>query len=353
MKGKRIILIGEADSKRTEFFLKAAVSQQVSVDFYTWSEWSTKNIEGGVVKIDPPSFHAYNILTLSDKIKEYKEQLFELEEMGQKKGARFLNPPTEILQLLDKVACKEKLQKHHVAVTTMVAKQVRNYMELKALMMERKLYSVFLKPVYGSGAAGILALSMNPVKGNVVAYTAACVEGDVLFQQKNIRKITEEKEVEQLVNAITSLDTIVERWYPKATLAGEPFDFRVLWQFGRMEYLVARKSASPITNLHLNNGAVSLEDVLHSKETWNQGDIQKEIEKLCEEAMTLFPRVNVAGLDVMLDKKAGKPRIIEINGQGDLLYQDIYGENRIYREQIRKMIGKDERGTQNGMAQCK
>ena len=278
MKGKRIILIGEADSKRTEFFLKAAASQQVSVDFYEWSEWRTKNIEGGVVKIDPPSFHAYNILTLSDKIKEYEEQLFELDEMGQKKGVRFLNPPAEILQLLDKVACKEKLQKHHVAVTTMVAKQVRNYMELKALMMERKLYSVFLKPVYGSGAAGILALSMNPVKGNVVAYTAACIEDDVLFQQKNIRKITEEKEVELLVNAITSLETIVERWYPKATLEGEPFDFRVLWQFGRMEYLVARKSASPITNLHLNNGAVSLEDVLHSKETWNQGNIQKEIE---------------------------------------------------------------------------
>ena len=340
MKGKRIILIGEADSKRTEFFLKAAVSQQVSVDFYTWSEWSTKNIEGGVVKIDPPSFHAYNILTLSDKIKEYEEQLFELDEMGQKKGVCFLNPPAEILQLLDKVACKEKLQKHHVAVTTMVAKQVRNYMELKALMMERKLYSVFLKPVYGSGAAGILALSMNPVKGNVVAYTAACIEDDVLFQQKNIRKITEENEVERLVNAITSLETIVERWYPKATLEGEPFDFRVLWQFGRMEYLVARKSASPITNLHLNNGAVSLEDVLHSKEIWNQGDIQKEIEKLCEEAMALFPKVNVAGLDVMLDKKTGKPRIIEINGQGDLLYQDIYGENRIYWEQITKMAGK-------------
>ena len=87
--------------------------------------------------------------------------------------------------------------------------------------------------------------------------------------------------------------------------------------------------------------------------SWNQGDIQKEIEKLCEEAMALFPRVNVAGLDVMLDKKSGKPRIIEINGQGDLLYQDIYNENRIYRKQIMKMTGKDERGTQNGMAQCK
>ena len=204
-------------------------------------------------------------------------------------------------------------------------------------MVEKKIRSVFLKPVYGSGAAGILALSIHPATGNVVAYTASCVEGDVLFQQKNIRKITDEKEVENIVNAITSLDTIVERWYPKATIGGEPFDFRVLWQFGRMEYMVARKSATPITNLYLNNGAVPLEEVLKSEEAWNQGDVQKDIAKVCEEAMALFPNVYVAGLDVMLDKKTGKPRIIEINGQGDLLYQDIYGENIIYRNQIAKM----------------
>ena len=337
MKGNRIILIGEEDSKRTEFFLKAAETQQIPVGFYAWSEWKNKDIEGGVVKIDPPSFHAYNILTLSDKIKEYQAQLFELEEMGKKKGIRFLNPPSEILQLLDKVACKEKLEEHHVAVTTMVAKNVKDYTELKERMVEKKLRSVFLKPVYGSGAAGIVALSMNPVNRKVVAYTAACVEGDVLFQQKNIRKITDEKEVERIVNGIASLETIVERWYPKATLEGEPFDFRVLWQFGRVEYMVARKSATPITNLHLNNGAVSLEDALQNEESWNQGNIQKDIERVCEEAMALFPNVHVAGLDVMLDKKTGKPRIIEINGQGDLLYQDIYGENIIYRNQIVKM----------------
>ena len=91
------------------------------------------------------------------------------------------------------------------------------------------------------------------------------------------------------------------------------------------------------TNLHLNNGAVSLEDALQNEESWNQGNIQKDIERVCEEAMALFPNVHVAGLDVMLDKKTGKPRIIEINGQGDLLYQDIYGENIIYRNQIAKM----------------
>ena len=341
MKEKRIILIGEADSKRTEFFLKAANKQQVSVEFYPWSEWKAQDIEGGVVKIDPPSFGEYNILSLPEKIQEYREHLLELEETGKEKGICFLNPPSGILQLLDKVACKEELQNHHLAVTTMIGKNPENYMELKAQMTEKKVWSVFLKPVYGSGAAGILALSMQPVTGKVVAYTAARVEHGVLLQQKRIRKITDEKEVEKIVNAITSIDTIVERWHPKAALEGAPFDFRVLWQFGHLEYIVARKSSTPITNLHLNNGAVLQEEIFQSRSSWNYEDLRKDMENLCREAMAVFPEVCVAGLDVMLDKKTGKPRIIEMNGQGDLLYQDIYGENLIYCNQIRYMRSSD------------
>ena len=112
MREKRMILIGEADSKRTKFFLKAADRQQVPMEFCTWSEWKKKDIEGGVVKIDPPSFQEYNILQLPKRIQEYREQLLELEEKGKKKEVCFLNPPTGILQLLDKVACKEKLKKY-------------------------------------------------------------------------------------------------------------------------------------------------------------------------------------------------------------------------------------------------
>lgn len=334
---KKIILIGEPDSKRTEFFIKAAVKQQVIIDFFSWSAWRNKDMEGGFVKIDPPSFDEYNILNLTEKIKEYQEQLCELEEIGRKKEICFLNPPSAILQLLDKVACKEKLQKHNFPVTTMIGKNPKNFQELKAIMKEKKCWSIFLKPVYGSGAAGILALSMQPVTGKLAAYTAVCVESNFLLQQKKIRKITNEKEIDEIVNAITSLDTIVERWYPKAGIGKESFDFRVLWQFNRMEYILARKSASPITNLHLNNGAISLEELFHTQESWNHDNVLKEIEKLCQNAMAVFPQVQMAGLDVMLDRKTGKPRIIEMNGQGDLLYQDIYGENLIYTNQIAYM----------------
>ena len=40
---------------------------------------------------------------------------------------------------------------------------------------------------------------------------------------------------------------------------------------------------------------------------------------------------------MLLEQGTMKPYIIEINGQGDLIYQDIYGENRIYKRQIEMM----------------
>ena len=42
----------------------------------------------------------------------------------------------------------------------------------------------------------------------------------------------------------------------------------------------------------------------------------------------------------MLDRGSRKPRIIEINGQGDLIYQDIFSENKIYTEQVNMLSGK-------------
>ena len=38
-----------------------------------------------------------------------------------------------------------------------------------------------------------------------------------------------------------------------------------------------------------------------------------------------------------MEKGSLRPRIIELNGQGDLIYQDIYSENRIYRHQAEIM----------------
>ena len=50
--------------------------------------------------------------------------------------------------------------------------------------------------------------------------------------------------------------------------------------------------------------------------------------------------ISMAGIDLLLEKGTLRPRVIEMNGQGDLIYRDIYGENRIYREQVRILAGQ-------------
>ena len=95
--------------------------------------------------------------------------------------------------------------------------------------------------------------------------------------------------------------------------------------------MVARQSQGPITNLHLNNQALPVEKLNLSAQK------KEEIAKLCNNAMELFPALSYAGIDIMLEKNTLNPLIIEINGQGDLLYQDIFQENSIYKKQLLQM----------------
>ncbi len=331
----KVILIGEEHSKRTDYFRQAAEQQGVPFAFFLWNQWKMEDLEGGIVKIDPLSYDTCHLLDLNRIIAEYRDQLKRLAETGPE--IRFLNHPAGILKALNKAVSKKLLQERELPVTELLGENPKDFSELRQIMEEHRAWSVFVKPVYGSGAAGVLALSMQPATGKVAAYTSACNSAGKLVQQKKIRRITDSEEVAQILDRILQLDTVVERWHPKAVSGGESFDFRVLWQFGRVEYLVARKSVMPITNLHLNNHAAMPEEIFTSDLLWNREQVLAEIEDLCKQAMQSFPELCMAGLDIMLDKKTGKPRIIEINGQGDLLYADIYGENRIYGAQIRRM----------------
>ena len=66
--------------------------------------------------------------------------------------------------------------------------------------------------------------------------------------------------------------------------------------------------------------------------------VVEEVERLCLQALACFPGLRSAGVDVLLEKGSLKPRIIEMNGQGDLIYQDIYQDNGIYGHQAEMMM---------------
>lgn len=325
---KKIYLIGDERTKRYSFFQKAA--QQLDINFVClpWSDykktWNTNTLEGGLVKIDPPFWQEADFQRMKEKMKSYRCALLELED----KRAIYLNAPGVILQMLDKRKCKKVLCDAGLAATKTVLWHVESFEHLLEQMEQQRCSSLFLKPVFGSGASGVMAFHCHPHKKTMSAYTSCHLENGKLYNTKKLTYLTEVSQIQPIVEQLCKMDIMAEHWYAKAEHKGKKYDLRVLFQFGKTEFIVARQSQGPITNLHLNNQALDYHQLALSKEQWDR------IEALCREAAGEFAGCHMAGIDILLEKGSMTPYIIEMNGQGDLLYQDIYEENIIYKRQL-------------------
>ncbi len=336
-----VILIGGKGSKRTEYFLKAAEKQGVPVQLISWEEifkgFNYRILEGAAVKIDPPSYKITELGIMQESLSAYQDIL---------KGmalcrCTFLNTPEAILNVLDKRAAKRELAKHMVPVTRMVSENAGPASQLISIMEDKREYSVFIKPVNYSGAAGVLAFRLNPLNGRMKLYTSCCLDKGKLYNTKKLHVIDNNADIINIIDSLAGICSahnmpglIAERWHPKDSFNGRSYDLRVVYQYGRISYIVVRQSDGPVTNLHLNNQAVDFRRLMLPQNNFSG------IEEICSNAMSVFKGLDMAGIDVMLDKGSRKPRIIEINGQGDLIYQDIFSGNKIYSEQVKMLSGK-------------
>lgn len=343
-----------------------------------------------IVKIDPPlwdSFRLGEINILADSYKKQLEQLSRLEHIPESgmlhNKIEFFNHPRAIAQLLDKRECKAKLVQAGLPVTEELCtdacigvqnagkihidkstdesieeqitgelradKHTDGHMRCRSTaeqysrgitsaeclleqMRRCRVYQVFIKPVNGSGAAGVSAFRWQPSTGRMRLYTCAFMQSGIgLVNTKRLRCFKEPKEVTALLDLVLQLDCVVERWYAKAEYQGYSYDLRAVMQEGSLDFLLARLSKGPITNLHLNNCPLETDRLGLS------ASVSEHIEQLCRKAMECFPGLRSAGIDILLEKGSGNPRIIEMNAQGDLIYQDIFHENKIYRHQVEIM----------------
>ena len=250
----------------------------------------------------------------------------------------YFNHPSAIAELLDKRVCKKKLKQNGLPVTESLEaaeEEAPNRLSVETLleMMERRgIHQVFIKPVNGSGAAGVSAFRWQPRTGRMMLYTCSLEqEGIGLVNTKRLRCFSKPGETVSLLNRLLSLDCIVERWYAKEEYEGYSYDLRAVVQENEVDFLLARLSKGPITNLHLNN---------HPMEAGMLGlpaPVLDSVEEICRKAMGCFTGLRSAGIDILLEKGSLKPRIIEMNAQGDLIYQDIYHQNIIYGHQAEIM----------------
>lgn len=336
---RQAVLLGYANTKRTEYFKQAAAQAGLPVLFAEWNQldmWKEKFTQGEwLLKMDPPLWNSCSLGELNPLTDHYKQKLLELSSMVKSCKLYFLNDPIAIGELLNKRECKKKLEQAGLMVTKsleMGPSGIHTAEQLFHAMDASKAYQVFIKPVNGSGAAGVSAFRWQPKTGRMALYTCALLHQEYGFvNTKRLRRISAREEVTLYLEHILKLDCVVERWYAKAEYAGYCYDLRAVVLDGTVEFLLGRLSKGPITNLHLNN---------HPLEASKLGMDQKafaEIASLCKDAVNCFPGIRIAGIDILLEKGSMRPRIIEMNAQGDLIYQDIFHENRIYARQVEMM----------------
>lgn len=390
---RQAVLLGSPGTKRTIYLEKGAEAEGISFRLLDWKKfpfrsadspasplrkdlvlkndfrddtaladpfWNETARENVFLKIDPPLWESCCLDELNILARDYEKKLQWLAELGKKRQITFLNKPEDILALLDKRACKRRLAEAGIPVTEeldgigravfpvaetldSVGQAVLPVAEtldgvgradlLLDSMERRRIFQVFIKPVCGSGAAGAAAFRWQPRSGRMILYTCAMENPETgrLVNTKRLRRFTDRKQVLSMIGRLLELGCIVERWYAKAEHNGFSYDLRAVVQDGRMDLILARLSSGPITNLHLNNHPLKGNDLglpCH---------VMEDVEQLCIRAAGCYPELRSVGIDVLLEKGSLRPRIIELNGQGDLIYQDIYDQNRIYLHQAEMM----------------
>lgn len=324
-----INLIGQLESKRTEYFLKAGMETGVKINLFELGEHLSDITLGGFVKIDPPKYKDFDISNLGSLTGEY---INFLKTLSQNKELKFLNHPQSIIDTLDKKRCKEILEENEIPITPIIKMGFDNMDCLRKYVCENAISGVFIKPRYGSGAAGVLGYRYNKITETEAIYTSMKKANGKFINTRNVERIDDNGNIGEYVDFVLSNGAVVEKWIPKPEYNKLNYDLRVVYQFGSVDFIVARCSNSPITNLHLNNKAAVVNDLNLPKEVFSK------IDSLCKKVMACFKGLNYAGIDILLKGKNLEPVVIEVNAQGDLIYMDIYNENKIYKNQILRMM---------------
>ncbi|GAA2855464.1 hypothetical protein GCM10010517_13630 [Streptosporangium fragile] len=235
------------------------------------------------------------------------------EAVGRTPGAVLLADPGEIAVMFDKRLCHARLAAAGVPVPPALPGPVRDYAELRRRMDEARWGRVFVKPAHGSSASGVIALHASGDR--VKAVTSAELTGGELYNSLRVRSYEDEADLAVIVDRLAADGLHVERWFPKASLAGRVIDLRVVVVDGTPTHAVVRAGRSPMTNLHLGGGRGDLGAV-----TAHLGpDGWARALAVCARAAACFPGSLAVGVDLMIGADWRGLAVAEVNAFGDLL----------------------------------
>jgi len=192
--------------------------------------------------------------------------------------------------------------------------------------------SVFVK-VSSSSSASCLAIFHHDERGEH-AITTVEDTGTARYNTRKLQRITTRRGLDRLLGFLLAEGSQIERAIPKAQLADQYFDLRVLTIDGVPAFIVVRSAPHPITNLHLGGqrGDLALLQKRVPQASW---DAAMESCVAVQRASGAFH----VGIDLMFEPGLRAHRVIEGNAFGDLLPNLVRDGLDVYGWQIARLVG--------------
>lgn len=354
----RIVVVGNPENRRVQFFCNAAVSLNLKAPEIvsyndildgkkTLSDVLTKET---VLRIESPGENfevekkliakgaqfclgaACETLSDSEALKlapdpgrirllrqwymGFKNLLLEWQSDITANACRTMNSPGAIALMFDKLACQQHLSASKIPVPDILP-SVTNYDELRQQMAHHSWNRVFIKPFHSSSASGVIAYRTQGNREQVTTSMELVHDhrGTRFYNALKVRQYNDEKEIRLLIDYILGEGAIVEAWIPKASIQGKFCDIRVVAVNGLPRYVLPRLSSHPITNLHLGNQRGDIETLQQNLEPGTY----RRVLQCATDAVRAVPGAFYAGVDILIPAGFGEPRVLELNAFGDLL----------------------------------
>ena len=333
---KELICISYIDIIHNDFLLSKDISYQIRIesageDIETYKEillLGCKN-DSEKDKIKSTSFNFGQVSNFNLWYKGWSILLQKIKNLENDYSISFINDPLEILAVFNKSETIKHLQNKGISVPTSL--YCTSYSDLKEKMLQKQIHQVFLKPKAGSSASGVMAFRYRNEK-KLHLYTTITAKDGVLFNSLKLKHYNTESSIDNIWSKIPFDSLQVELWLPKYKHENLNIDFRVVVINGKAEFIVPRGSKHTITNLHLGNEKLQLEQLNLDSET------VEKIKSIAEKAMSCYPKLFYAGVDVLLTPKKDV-YVLEINAFGDMLLNITNDQNLTTHEQCALLLG--------------
>ncbi len=194
---------------------------------------------------------------------------------------------------------------------------------------------VFVKPRFASSASGVGCFRICNGRHQLIAPLEIDRSfGTVkLFNSLHVRSYTSLRDIQDIYRILAPQGMIAEVAINKARVDGDRFDLRVVVINGRADHVVARKSSSPITNLHLGNARAPLSAV---EEAVGSDRIQA-CRQLALRAAQSFPCTLYCGVDILVPQN-GPPIVCEVNAFGDFIPNLMVDGRSVYQDILQAKV---------------